>query len=138
MPVVCRTPCQRTRGPYFNPVTIMKLLLDADIPRSFLNKLKEEGFDVIDVRDIPKQALKDEEAFNLACKERRVLITRDLDFSNILHYPPHKSSGIIVLRTHLLSNEEMFKILKEALKRGKEELEKTLIIATKDRLRFHK
>ena len=116
----------------------MKLLLDADIPRSFLNKLKAEGFDVTDVRDLPEQPIPDEEIFNLACKELRVLITRDLDFSNILHYPPSKSSGIIVLRTHLLSKEEMFRILKETLKQGAQTLDKTLVIASKNRLRFHK
>lgn len=119
-------------------MTSMKLILDADIPRSFLNKLREEGYNVVDVRDVSTHPIKDEEVFNLACKEKRILITRDLDFSNILYYPPSKSSGIIVLRTYLLSKEEMFKILKEALKRGQEQLEKTLVIAQKDRLRFHK
>ena len=116
----------------------MKIILDADIPRSFLDKLRQEKYDVIDVRDISIQPLKDEEIFSFSCKERRVLITRDLDFSNILHYPPHKSSGIIVLRTHLLSKEEMFKVLQEALKRDEKELNKTLVIATKDRLRFYR
>ena len=98
----------------------MKLLLDADVPRSFLNKLAEEGFDVIDVRDFPSHSLKDEEIFHIACDRKRILITRDLDFSNILHYPPSKSWGIIVLRTHLLSKEKMFKILKEALSQSEE------------------
>lgn len=116
----------------------MKLILDADVPRSFLNNLKQEGFDVIDVRDLPSHPLKDKEIFNLACRDKRILITRDLDFSNILNYPPSKSWGIIVLRTHLLSKEEMFNILKEALKQDKERIKGTLIIATKDRLRFHK
>lgn len=135
---ICGPTYKRRRSTHFPPITFMKLLLDADIPYSFLNKLKEEGFDVVDVRDASGQPLKDEEVFKLACKERRILLTRDLDFSNILHYPPCKSSGIIVLRTHLLSKEEMFKIIKEALKRSKEKLEGTLVIATKDRLRFHR
>jgi predicted nuclease of predicted toxin-antitoxin system len=116
----------------------MKLIIDADIPRSFFSRLKESGYDVIDVRDIPNHPLEDEEIFRLACKEQRALITRDLDFSNILHYPPASSFGIIVLRAHLLPKEEMFKILKEALKRDKDAIRGTLIIATKDRLRFHK
>lgn len=116
----------------------MRILLDADIPRSFLNKLKEDSFDVIDVRDVSRQPLKDEEVFNLARKERRILITRDLDFSNILHYPPHTSSGIVVLRTHLLTKEEIFQILKEVLKKGDKELQGRLVIATRTRLRFYR
>ena len=119
-------------------MTSMRLIIDADIPRSFLKKIKEIGYDVIDVRDIPGHPLKDEEIFHLAHKEERILITRDLHFSNILRYPPSSSFGIIVLRTHLLAQEEMFKILKEALKYGGKTLKETLVIATKDRLRFHK
>lgn len=116
----------------------MKLLLDADVPRSFLNKLKEDGYDVKDVRDISSQPLPDEEVFKLACKEDRVLITRDLDFSNILHYPPHTSSGIIVLRVHVLSKEHIYKILQETLKRSKGRFQGTLVIASEDRLRFYR
>lgn len=116
----------------------MKLILDADIPRSFLSQLKNKGFDVIDVRDISKVALNDEEIFRLACKEKRILISRDLDFSNILHYPPKDSSGIIVLRTYLLPKEEMFGILLKALQFPEDRLQGTLVIAQRDRLRFHK
>lgn len=116
----------------------MKLILDADIPRSFLPQLQNIGHDVIDARDISKTVLMDEEIFTIACRERRILITRDLDFSNILHYPPQKSSGIIVLRTYLLPKEAAFKILLRALKTPEEQLRGTLIIAQIDRLRFHK
>ena len=116
----------------------MKLLLDADIPRSFLSRLKDQGHDVIDVRNLSKAPLQDEEVFQVASKEQRILITRDLDFSNILHYPPKSSYGIIVLRTHLLPREEMFEILLKALQTPESQLQKTLVIAQKSRLRFHK
>jgi len=116
----------------------MKLLLDADIPRSFLAALKNKGYDVIDVRDLSKAALKDEEIFAIACKQKRVLITRDTDFTNILHYPPQKSSGIIVLRTYLLSKEEMFRILLKALQSSGKQLRGTLVIGRIDRLRFYR
>jgi len=116
----------------------MKLILDADIPCSFLSQLKDKGYDVIDARNLSKAPLRDEEIFQLASKEKRILITRDLDFSNILIYPPKNSSGIIVLRTHLLPKEEIFKILLKALQTPPEQLQGTLIIAQKDRLRFHK
>ena len=116
----------------------MKLLLDADVPRSFLSRLKDYGHDVSDVRDISKTALKDAEIFAIAQKENRILITRDLDFSNILMYPPVKSCGIIVLRTHLLSREEIFQILLKAIQSPQRQLQGTLVIAQKDRLRFHK
>ena len=107
----------------------MKLILDADIPRSFLSKLKGQGYDAVDVRDLSGIPMPDEEIFKLAIKEKRVLITRDLDFSNILHYPPKKSYGIIVLRTHLLPKEEIFEILLKALQISEEQIKGTLVIA---------
>lgn len=116
----------------------MKVILDADIPHSFLFGLKNKGYDVVDVRDISKAALSDEEIFALACKEKRILITRDLDFSNILRYPPKESSGIIVLRTYLLPKEDMFKIILKVLELPEGQLKGTLVIAQIDRLRFHK
>lgn len=116
----------------------MKLLLDADVPRSFLPRLRDCGHDVSDVRDISKTALKDAEIFAIAQKEGRTLITRDLDFSNILMYPPAKSCGIIVLRTHRLSQEGIFRILLKAIQSPQKQLQGTLIIAQKDRLRFHR
>ncbi len=116
----------------------MRLLLDADIPRSFFSQLKDQGHDVVDVRDISETPLKDEEIFAIARNEKRTLITRDLDFSNILMYPPAQSCGIIVLRTHLLSKEEIFQILLKAIQSPQRQLQGTLIIAQKDRLRFHR
>ena len=116
----------------------MKLLLDADVPRSFLPKLKSQGYDVIDARDISPIPLKDEEIFAIARKEGRILITRDLDFSNILRYPPSKSCGMIVLRTYLLSKDAIFKVLIKALESPQKQWQGTLVIVQKDRLRFRK
>ncbi|MFZ2937925.1 MAG: DUF5615 family PIN-like protein [Candidatus Omnitrophota bacterium] len=116
----------------------MKLILDADIPRSFLFRLKNQGHDVIDVRNLSKTSLRDEEIFQIARKEQRILITRDLDFSNILHYPPKISYGIIVLRTYLLPQEETFGILLKALQTPEPQLRGALIIAQPARLRFYR
>lgn len=40
----------------------------------------------------------DERVIDVCSREQRTLVTLDLDFSNILAYPPAKFAGIIVLR----------------------------------------
>jgi hypothetical protein len=40
----------------------------------------------------------DERVFEACVNERRYLITLDLDFADVLRFPPHKASGIAVLR----------------------------------------
>ena len=40
----------------------------------------------------------DERVIDVCSREQRALVTLDLDFSNILAYPPAKFTGIVVLR----------------------------------------
>jgi len=40
----------------------------------------------------------DEEIFGVCCREKRCLVTLDMDFSSVLRFPPQDSAGIIVLR----------------------------------------
>jgi len=54
-----------------------------------------------DAHSVVEQALggqTDERVINVCRREYRALITLDLDFSNILAYPPSKFTGIVVLR----------------------------------------
>jgi len=42
----------------------------------------------------------DDEVAAVCRQEGRVIVTQDLDFSNILTFPPQDYAGIIVLRLH--------------------------------------
>ncbi len=74
----------------------MRVLLDEDVHVKVADWLLGKGHDVIRV----PSGLKNGRVIELANRESRVLITRDKDFSNRLMYPPHKHSGIVVLRIH--------------------------------------
>ena len=41
---------------------------------------------------------KDEIIFESCVRENRCLLTLDLDFADVVHFPPHKTAGIAVLR----------------------------------------
>lgn len=61
--------------------------------------------------------------------ERRVLVTLDMDFSNILHYPPGDYAGVIVLRVPKPTRHRVAVTLKEFLAAVKEtDIEHSLII----------
>jgi predicted nuclease of predicted toxin-antitoxin system len=54
-----------------------------------------------DAHSIVQQALggqPDDRVLDVCNREQRALVTLDLDFSNILTYPPARSAGIVVLR----------------------------------------
>jgi predicted nuclease of predicted toxin-antitoxin system len=74
----------------------LKFLMDADMPRSSAQVIRNMGFDVEDVRDIGMRAAKDREIIDYALINERIIVTRDTDFGEVLRYPKHP--GAIILR----------------------------------------
>lgn len=72
----------------------MKFLVDENLPSAVVEELRAKGFDAIKA----KSGSVDAEIAALAQKEKRVLLTMDKDFANVLNYPPHEYSGIICLK----------------------------------------
>ena len=115
----------------------MKFLIDADIPRLITKMLIEKKHDVIDSRDVCPPGTPDNEIYNLGVREKRIIVTRDLDFSNILFYPPKEHWGIIILRTHMLSIKEMTSLLEDAIDTlGEKKIIHSLVIIQKGRYRI--
>lgn len=117
----------------------MKFLLDANIPYS-AKEIFNERYQVFHVRDLKLESAADDEIIDWAKRNKSVLITRDLDFANILNYPPQKHSGIVVLRIpHYYSSKEIKKVLKEFISEIKlDKLFKTLVIVEDGRIRIKK
>jgi predicted nuclease of predicted toxin-antitoxin system len=113
----------------------LKFLLDADMPRSSAEVIRSIGFDVEDVRDIGLRYAKDKEIIEYALKNKRVIITRDTDFGEVLRYPNHPGAIIFRLPYTFTANEinkrleEFFKSVKE------EELKETITIVELSRYR---
>lgn len=76
----------------------MKLFLDENLPKSFVKELTSLGFEVKHVSDVGLIGSKDKEIAVYAKKERAILITKDLEFGNLIIYPKNSHYGLIVLR----------------------------------------
>ena len=74
----------------------LKLLCDENIPRYVMTSLTERGFDVKSVTP----SIPDDAVAAAAQKERRIIITFDSDFANILAYPPSEYFGIVRINIH--------------------------------------
>jgi predicted nuclease of predicted toxin-antitoxin system len=117
----------------------MKFLIDADVPRSVAKLLYSKSHDVLDIRDVTPFDVSDSAVYRLTKEQGRILITRDLDFSNILLYPPPANAGIIVLRTHLLTVAEILEIVTDLLERIPEkDFLGSLTVARKGRYRIRR
>lgn len=76
----------------------MKLKLDENIPQDVVPLFIAAGHDVATVRGQGLGGTTDERLAAVCWVERRVLITLDLDFSDVRAYPPGAFAGLVVLR----------------------------------------
>jgi predicted nuclease of predicted toxin-antitoxin system len=76
----------------------LKLKIDENLPRESATILLNAGFEADTVFDERLTGADDSEIAARSRAEGRVLVTLDLDFSNIRTYPPAEHAGIIVLR----------------------------------------
>jgi predicted nuclease of predicted toxin-antitoxin system len=76
----------------------MHFLVDADLPRSSGDIVRQHGHEAVDVRDIGLGDAKDPSIVGHAQMAGLCLITGDYDFADIRNYPPDQYAGIVVLR----------------------------------------
>lgn len=75
-----------------------KLLLDANLSPETANFLRTRGFNVKSLIEEKLGHLADAEVAALTRKERRVLITFDLDFGELYYFSTKKQFSVVVLR----------------------------------------
>ena len=76
----------------------MRLKLDENIDARLAVVLRGAGHDALTVREQNLHGTDDIDLYQLCISENRALVTLDLDFSNILRYPPESTAGLIMLR----------------------------------------
>jgi len=117
---------------------MLKFVIDEDMPRSTARVLKANNFDALDVRDYGLRGKDDYEIFGFAQENKAILLTGDLGFGNLLHFPLGSHSGIVIahfpneLSTSELNNQTLkaFKNLEE------NDFQGNLIILEPDKLRI--
>jgi predicted nuclease of predicted toxin-antitoxin system len=75
----------------------MRFLIDANLPRSLAERLRNLGHEVADVRDIGLGRAEDAVIADRARQDAAAIVTRDADFGDIRNYPPVDYAGIPVV-----------------------------------------
>jgi predicted nuclease of predicted toxin-antitoxin system len=82
------------------PPEPLKFKVDENLPEIAATILREAGYDTETVLSEGLGGAPDTILAAVCQKERRALVSLDLDFSDIRTYPPGEYPGIIVLRIH--------------------------------------
>ena len=75
----------------------MRLLADENLPESMVEALLAAGHDVVRIRD-RGPGMPDDDVLALAFAEHRLLVTRDLDFGELVVRAGRPTAGVVILR----------------------------------------
>jgi predicted nuclease of predicted toxin-antitoxin system len=119
---------------------MLKFVIDEDMPRSTARVLKANNFDALDVRDYGLRGKDDYEIFGFAQENKAILLTGDLGFGNLLHFPLGSHSGIVIAHfPNELSTSELNNQILKAFKNLEEnDFQGNLIILEPDKLRIRR
>lgn len=117
----------------------MKFLVDNAISFKLCEKLKEQGWDVMHVREVSLKRASDLKIFKFAFKEKRTIISADTDFSYLLLKWKKNKPSLILFRKGYHKPEIQAEILIKNLPnlRGKIE-EGCILVFEKERIRIRK
>jgi hypothetical protein len=112
--------------------------LDENLGVRAIELLRKAGHNVATVVGEELGGASDEELIGICGAEGRILITLDLDFANVLRFPPSRHAGIAVLRVphpvELGAIHQRTRLLLEAVEREGEPAGR-LWIVEQDRIR---
>lgn len=85
----------------------MKFKIDENLPSDLVPLLLAKGYEVDTVFSEGLQGADDQQIYRKINEESSMLITSDLGFSDIRHYPIGTNPGIILIRLTLESKERI-------------------------------
>ncbi len=106
----------------------MRFLFDEGLPFRLAAFLEAQGHDVTIVgRDHP-HALDDREVLAIAVRERRILLTNDKDFGELVVRDKLPHAGVILFRLGYLPLAERIALLQDALREHAGQLDRFLVV----------
>lgn len=117
----------------------MSILIDQCVPRKYLRILIEWGYQTSLVQQHIRADSPDPDVIKLAQTLDAVLLTVDLDFANIIDYPPQYYGGIVVMKYEIANDLPVTATLKQVLADlHRDKLRRILVIVDANRYRIRR
>ena len=111
----------------------MKFLADMGISPRTVSWLKSNGYDAIHLVEQGLEKLPDDEILAKAREEKRIVLTVDLDFAQLLAISQELLPSVVLFRLGNESYEIINQFLAQVLNRFESELEAGVIISVTDK-----
>jgi len=115
----------------------MKFKIDENLPVEFAEILQAAGYDAVTVVDEKLKGESDADLVKVCQREERILVTLDLDFSNLQTYPPQEYAGFIVFRVHRQDKPHLIEVFRRTISLlDREQISHKLWIVEETRVRI--
>jgi predicted nuclease of predicted toxin-antitoxin system len=113
----------------------LKFLIDAGVGRQVERWLRENGYDVLAVRDLDPRML-DAAILKLAAEEKRLVITMDKDFGELVYRSQTGHAGVLLLRLGHAAGEQKVQVVCQIMDSYAEKLAGNFCVYQEGRLRI--
>lgn len=110
----------------------MRFLADMGVARRIVEWLRSDGHDAVHLRDEQLHRLPNGEIFEKAEAERRIILTFDLDFGEIVALSGGRSVSVILFRLHNTRTPHVMDRLKKVLQESAQALEEGAVIVVEE------
>jgi predicted nuclease of predicted toxin-antitoxin system len=115
----------------------IKFLVDVGVGKHVELYLAEQGHDIKTVRSIDPR-MPDTEIIRLAALERRIVVTMDKDFGELVYHFARDHCGVLLLRSEDATGLEKVKIISNILDNYSDRLRNHFCVFQRGKLRLRK
>lgn len=98
----------------------MRFLADANVGKDIAHYLRDRGDDVLWMTEL-EPGVDNQTIIRRALRERRIVLTYDLDFGELVYQDEERHSGVVLIRARLEAVTEHLRLLKKLLAQHTEE-----------------
>jgi predicted nuclease of predicted toxin-antitoxin system len=113
----------------------IKFLADVNIEKPLVDYLLKQGYDIKWVPDYNCE-MPDEDLLQLANQEKRIFLTNDKDFGDLIFLQKKVSAGTILFRVKGQKSQEKIKLMKKLLMGYRDKLLNHYVVITTAKIRI--
>jgi len=115
----------------------LKFLVDVGVSKKVEKWLFDHGYDTKNVRDVDPR-MSDKAILKIAVSERRMVITMDKDFGELVYNSGLLHGGVLLLRLEEAKTDEKIKVIEKILEKYADNLLNKFCVFKDGKLRIRK